>query len=158
MEPVELVATLRRAGNAAVPGDTGPWLDAVRPLLPAAPLSSAFLEEALGPVPGNGKAFALEILALLGRREIADFTAGLAAGEEDGSIRLFYAQILLKAGDRRACGILADLYRASRARPRERPGSIPLEWIYSTLSELEDDDPLGEECRARLAALRAEDA
>lgn len=152
MESIDLVATLRRAGNPTIPGDTGPWLDAVRPLLPAEPLPSAFLEEALGPLSGLGKAYALEILALLGRREIADFTAGLVPAEEDGSVRLFYAEILLKLGDQRACDILVDLCRASLGRG-ERPGSVPVNWIYTALHERGENDALAEECLMKVAAL-----
>lgn len=151
MESIELVETLRRAGNPTIPDDKEPWLDAVRPLLPAEPLSGAFLEQALGPLPGLGKAFALEILALLGRREIANFTAGLVPDEEDGSVRLYYARILLEVGDERACGILEDLYRFSQAHRLERPGAVPLAWIGRVLHE-RPDDPIAQACMTRLAA------
>lgn len=151
MGSVALAAALRDAGDSCNPGTHDVWLEEIRPLLPKAPLTGAFLAEALAPLPGLGKAFALEVLALLGRREIADYVAGLVPGEEDGSVRLFYAQILLRCGDARAYVILEVLYRYSLDHPYEQPGSVPLQWISETLRK--QDGARARESEKRLSAI-----
>jgi len=135
MGAVDLAAALREAGDSTNPGENAVWLKEIGPLLPAAPLTDAFLAEALAPLPGLNKAFALEALAGLGRREISGYVAGLVPSEEDGSVRLFYARILLRCGDARAYGILEILYRFSLDHPHEQPGSVPLQWITKMLDE-----------------------
>lgn len=153
MGSIELAAALRQAGDSTNPGENEVWLKEIGPLLPASPLTAAFLADALAPLPGINKAFALEVLACLGRREIAGYVAGLVPTEEDGSVRLFYAQILLRCGDARAYGILEVLYRYSSDHPHEQPGSVPLQWITQTLDKQGSAE--ARLCKARLTADRA---
>lgn len=135
MESIELAAALRRAGDSCAPDDHAAWCKVIGPLLTPEPLTPAFLEEALAPLPGLGKAYVLETLALLGRGEIADHAAGLASREADGSVRLFLAETLLRLKDPRAYVLLEDLRRYSLEHPLGDPGSVPLEWISEVLRE-----------------------
>ncbi|MDD5301797.1 MAG: hypothetical protein PHS14_01705 [Elusimicrobia bacterium] len=157
MEPVELQKALRDLGTSFhIPDDRNLLPGIVRPLLPAAPLTRAFLEETLAPLTGNERSYALEFLARLGRREIADYAAGLAPGELEGSVKLSYARALLLCRDPRGYGILEDLYRHCLEHPDDKPMSVPVNWIHGVLHEQGPGDALAWECTTRLNAMREE--
>jgi hypothetical protein len=156
VESVALAEKLRAAGTSVIELEKDVWPGIIQPLLPAARLTQEFLEKTLAPLPGHGKAKALEILAKLGRKEIADYAATLIDGEPEGSLRLSYAGTLLKCRDARGYGILEELYRRSMERPLEKPGSVPVAWIYDTLQEQGPGDAKAMECAQRLGAMRNE--
>ncbi|MEQ1918822.1 MAG: hypothetical protein ABL955_06445, partial [Elusimicrobiota bacterium] len=157
MEPVELQKALRDISTSLdIPDYRNLLPDVVRPLLPAAPLTDAFLEETLAPLSGLEKAYALKFLARLGRKEVADYTAGLVADELDGSIKLSYAKALLLCRDPRGYAIIEDVYRRTLERPDDRPGSVPMGWIDDVLHEQGPGDVRAWECRVRLNAMREE--
>jgi len=157
VEPVELQKALRDISTSFhIPDDRNLLPDVIRPLLPAAPLTQAFLEETLAPLSGLEKAYALKFLARLGRREIADCAASLAPAELDGSIKLSYANALLLCRDPRGYTILEEVYRRSLERPDDKTGSVPRTWIEGVLHEQGPGDARAWECTVRLNAMREE--
>lgn len=129
------------------------WRERIAPLLPPEPLSPEFLEETLAPLHGLNRAIVLEFLARLGRAEIADTAARLAArAGVPGSHALELAVALARCGDPRGFAALEALFRRSLRHPDEE-GSVPLEWITEDTLGKRLRTPEALELRRRLIAL-----
>ena len=135
MDPVKLVEELRSLPGR-LPEDDRYWADRIRPQLPAAPFSTAFLEDLLAPLDPLRQADVLEFLARLGRKEIAEAAAARIQWAGGGA-KLCLGAALIACGDKRGYAALEELYRHSLDFPEDKAGSVPLGWIV-------DDTLLGE--------------
>ena len=155
MEPVKLSADLRAFGESVISGNDELWIERLRPQLPVAPLAAEFLAESLAPLSVHGRALVIELLARMGRTEVADFAAALVK-DADGSDRIELARALAECGDSRGFDVFEELFRYSLDHPGDSPRSVPLGWI--TEDTLKDE--LGTEAalalRRRLIALEIE--
>jgi hypothetical protein len=152
MDPVKLTEELRALPGRIVPDDEQYWLDRIRPQLPEAPFTPAFLEELLAPLSLLEQSDVLDFLARLGRKEVAAFAAvRLKKAEGDAKLRLGTA--LISCGDARGYAALEELFRHSLDFPDDKPNSVPLGWIYDTLFDEFGHDDAATALRVRLIAL-----
>lgn len=136
----ELRDALRVLADELEEGNDAFWRGRVAPLLPKEPLTPEFLDETLAPLHGLNRAVVLEFLARLGRREVAETAARLAASPgARGSHTLELAVALAECGDPRGLALLEALFRRSLGRPDDETLSVPLPWIL--------DDTLGKRLR-----------
>ena len=155
MEPVKLAADLRAFGESVIPGNDDLWIERLRPQLPSEPLSETFLSASLAPLSVHGRSLVLELLARMGRREVAGLAAALVP-EANGAERISLALALAECGDSRGFGVFEDLYRYSLDHPGDSPRSVPLDWITEDTLHDELGTEAALELRRRLIALEAE--
>jgi hypothetical protein len=153
MDSVKLVEELRGLPGR-IPEDERYWLDRIRPQLPAAPFTPAFLDELLAPLSPLEQADVLDFLARLGRKEVAEIAA-IRVERAAGIAKLYLGTALLSCGDGRGYGALEELYRHSLDFPDDKPNSVPLGWIVDDvlLDEFQHDDA-AMALRLRLIALQ----
>ena len=153
MDPVRLVDELRSLPGRS-PEDERYFMDRIRPQLPAAPFTAAFLEELLAPLSPIEQADVLEFLARLGRNEVAELAAGRLE-RAGGGAKLCLAAALISVGDARGYAALEALYRHSLEFPDDKENSVPLSWIVDdTLLEEFARDEKAMDLRLRLIALK----
>lgn len=128
--------------------DTPDKLAMVRPLLPREPLTAAFLDEALAPVPhAISRISVINLLACLDRREIADYAATMLAPESDPFNRYLLASALIRCRDERGFDELKRLHLESLDKaPGEQP-PVPGHFLYSALESLGKGSEKADEIR-----------
>ena len=149
---MKLAQALRESVVQKVDDDLQPaWLREIKTLLPAEPLSDAFLEDALGPLEIERRTRPLRLLALAGRREIAGYAAALAARVTDPETKLGYADVLTLCRDERGYKLLEEVYQACLDDPKNAP---PSSWVYDALNEKGPGDTRAWEAKFKFAEMR----
>jgi hypothetical protein len=125
----ELIRLLRFAAEPIVEDEEW-WCRKLAPAMSSDPLPAELLDEALAPLSMMAKCRLLQFLARIGRTEVREAAARLAATPDiEGLDLLGLGEVLLRCGDPRGASVLEDLYVRSLDRKALDRATVLCDWI-----------------------------
>jgi hypothetical protein len=125
----ELIRLLRSVAEPIIE-DEESWCRKLAPVMSFDPLSAELLDEALAPLSMGVKCNLLRFLARIGRMEVLDAAACLAATPDiEGLDLLQLGEALLRCGDPTGASVLESLYVRSLDRKALDRATVLCDWI-----------------------------